>query len=403
MGIPRRHVVGLLLSCFLLGSCGPKRGAAGSEARDPRAQLEAPIQGPLVVLLQGAEHEDVSLRQQALYLLVKHTEEPGGGAYAARALYDPSPYVKRQGIRALLERWEEAPAREALRGLVAREDVDAYTRAIAGVGLAHRGDTEVLAVFEEAWRAAPDWWNSAPLALPAAILGSEEALASLQSSLSRGDFPLELAFFDACGRSGLEALVPALIEGQPRLEEELWIPVGVALVRLGSPAGKSLLEAALDTTEEEQRMEVVDFLVDLDGEVARDLLRQLAGQDRPSGFYAGLVEVAQGRAPMDLALDALAHPDREMRTLALRALASRASRDREILGTRQWRALRDAALEALEDPEEIVVVEAVRTLGTVGGTAESKTLDKMLADEALSFRLEVASAILAIEARSGAS
>ena len=127
----------------------------GSEVRDPRGQLEAPVDGPLEVLLQGAEHEDVTLRQQALYLLVKHSEEAGGGPYAARALYDPSPYVKRQGIRALLERWEEAPAQEALRGLVVREDVDAYTRGIAGAGLAGHGDAEVLSVFEAAWRSAP--------------------------------------------------------------------------------------------------------------------------------------------------------------------------------------------------------------------------------------------------------
>ena len=50
------------------------------------------------ILEQAAGLVDTSVRQRALYFLVRHWPEPAAGPWSIRGLGDPSPYVQRKSL-----------------------------------------------------------------------------------------------------------------------------------------------------------------------------------------------------------------------------------------------------------------------------------------------------------------
>lgn len=353
---------------------------------------------PRAVLAEGAEDLDVSVRQHSLGQLVRHSEQPGGGGWAPRALLDPSPYVQRRAIEALGDRLPEPEAATELLQVLSRAGVEPYTRGMAGTLLAAQGDTRALAPLQAALAGVDQAWAQAPLALPCAMLGDADALVLLQAGLRRGDFPLELDFFLALGASGLRELAEPLAEGAARLEEDLIAPAAASLIRLGSPAGEDLFREMLSAHDPELRLQALDFLAPLEGDVAARLIAKAAGPGPAVvSTYAELVQLARGDGTPRDALEFSRGVDREDRQQAVWALGHYLV---AVPDPKQEGAVRERLDQALDDVELLVVHEALKALARAGTPDDLPALSEFLQQEFVAVRVAAASAILEIQARS---
>ncbi len=352
---------------------------------------------PRGVLAQGSEALDVSVRQQALGQLVRHSADPAGGSWAARALYDPSIYVQRRAIEALGGRLEEPAAADLLLEVVGRDGVEPYTRGLAGRLLAAHGDHRALPPLQTALAAAEEDWQRAPLALAAAMLGDADALSQLQQSLRRGEFPLEVDFFLALGTCGLGGLAEPLAAGARRLEEDLVLPAAAALLQLGSDAGPALFRATLSGGDLELQLQALDFLAPVAGPEADDLIQKarLTGGTTVS-TYAGLVQLARGEGSPRDALEHSRGLDREDRQQAIWALGHYLATSAE---PRQEAQVRDRLRQALGDVELMVVHQAIRALARSGTADDLPALEELMQQEFVGVRVAAASAALEIERR----
>ncbi len=378
------------------------RGSTSLVSEAPQAVTEMDPVAQASLLL-AAESLDVSLRMRALEVLVAHAPSAEGHALAQRALYDPSPYVKRKAVALLGSRLPEADALELLGELAGRSDVDAYTRGQAGVQLALAGEHGTASTLSQAWRQADQSWDVAPLALGAAMMGDDEALPALDGALREGAFPLEVDFFVALGRSELPSLVDALTEAATLVEEELVLPIGIAHLGLGSSVGARIFKEALGDPSEERRLEVLDYLADMEGEFVLPLLRRARAMDlQMVHAYAELIMVGRGELPLSLAVEAAGAADRELRCMALDAMA-RALASTEA-GRRAEREARGILMASLGDPEPVVRLAAARALARCGLPEEQAQLQARLAalqddDEQLPLRVELSAALLAVGQR----
>jgi len=362
------------------------------------ATVDEPVPGtPRAVLAEGAQALDVSVRQLSLGQLVRHSELPGGGGWTPRALLDPSPYVQRRAIEALGDRLPEPEAATELLQVLKREGVEPYTRGMAGTRLAAQGDARALAPLQAALSDVDEAWAQAPLALPCAMLGDTDALALLQAGLRRGDFPLELDFFLALGNSGLTGLREPLAEGAGRLEEDLIAPAAASLVRLGSPAGEALFREMLSAPDPELRLQALDFLAPLEGDVAAGLIAKATGPGPASvSAYAELVQLARGEGTPRDALAFSRSIDREDRQQAVWALGHYLV---AVPDPKQEGAVRERLDQALDDVELLVVHEALKALARAGVPDDLPALEELMQQEFVAVRVAAASAILEIESR----
>ncbi len=358
------------------------------------------------VLDAGASSLDVSLRLRSLQLLCTHASSPQLELYAQRGLYDPSPYVRRGVVEALALRLPDLTAQGLLLGLLERSDVDAYTRGRAGFLLARAGVEGVREPLSAAWREAANTWDRAPLALAALMAGDDQAEAALAEALRDGAMPLETEFFVAVGQTGRRDLAPALIEARDLLEEELLLPVGVALLELGLAEGEAVFRSTFADGDVLFQLEAVDYLALLEGPRAQALLRKARGSGPPIvRTYVDLVMVGRGDLPLARAVEALDTRDREQQCLALDAMAAHmgcASSDE--VPRRQARAAREAALAAMQDPEPAVRSCAARALGGLATPADRADISALIAElsdeaPAEAQRVELAAALLAIQQR----
>ncbi len=366
----------------------------------------------LEVLDAAAGDLDVNIRQEAISLLVAYgaTPEP----HASRGLYDPSPYVRRRAADALVGRLPEESSQQLIAGFVRREDLDPYTRGHAALGLALAGHADSRDILSAAAHGQNRWWQAAPLHLAALAMGAEGSLNPLAAGLAKGDFPLEMGFFLDCHRLGRTELGPPLATAAGRVEEELVLPIATSLVKLGDPAGLSLFRARLDSEVVEARLEALDFIAELPAADAMSELSPVQHQEAERAFgllmnralkddhlsvrtYARLVQVRWGQESPSVALDLLAHVDRDVRVQSLWSLAGRIALERRLGTERRWleKKVLDRAAAALEDTEDIVVREAIRSLGVIGGPRAVELLGPLYAMESPAFRVEVAAALLA--------
>jgi len=358
------------------------------------------------VLDAGASSLDVSLRLRALELLCLYAPGDQLAGYAQRGLYDPSPYVRRGVVEALALRLPDPEARALLLGLLEREDVDAYTRGRAGFLLARAGVAEAREPMAAAWRAADSAWERAPLALAALMAGDDDAEAALVEALKDGSMPLETEFFVAVGQTGREQLAPALVEARELLEEELLLPVGVALLELGLAEGEAVFRSTFADGDVLFQLEAIDYLAQLEGARAQALLRKARSGTPPIvQTYADLVLVGRGEQPLARAVEAAEVRDREQQCFALDAMAEHMlAVPVEQVSRRHARAARETALESLLSPEPAVRACAARALTGLGTAADRPDIIAMigeLSDEAPAEaqRLELAAALIAIQQR----
>jgi hypothetical protein len=368
------------------------------------AKLGAPLADDRAraTLERGAQDLDVAIRQRALALLILTSTEPGGGAWGPRALWDPSPWVEKRGVDALSTRIGEPETRALLAGLATRATADPYARGAAAFRLALAGDLTVLPAIQEAYRAEGRPWRAAPLALAAAVMGDVEALAVLERALREGELPLELGFVADLGRSRLTALVPALIEATDKVEEPLVLPLAAALVELGSAHGESLFHDALSSPDPERRLEALDFLVELHAHAVPGLLRRAAhGAPDLVQKYAAFALLVQGEGSVvDVTAAAVEDPDRETRALAVHCLGL-ASVAGAPLHARDQKLAHRALRQALQDPEDVVLTEALQALARSGDPEDLAIIGALLDADALALQVEAAGAVLTIRAAGG--
>lgn len=378
---------GLLLTVLL--GCGPKKPPA--DAADPIARADPNAQLARQRLEDAAGSLDVSVRRFALVSLMALEDRPGGGSWAERGLWDPEPAVQRGVVAALESRLPEAETAARLRDFVARDNVDPYVQCSAASALARSGDASTLPQVQAAVAGAAAGWVAAPCALAAVQMGDDSALAVLTGALREGELPLNMDFFDDLGRSGLSDAAPALVEGLDLMEEAVELAAATALLELGAAEGGAMLRRALGDSDPVRQLEAVDFLMASDSERATQLLRRAGGGD--VGVAASLALVARGEELPYPAVEALLSADREVRALACVALGQWLGLGKDA-PRRAERIAHEALVRSLQDPEEQVRLEAIRSLGAVGQPADATALAALVQAEGTDWQALVASAAL---------
>jgi HEAT repeat protein len=180
------------------------------------------------------------------------------------------------------------------------------------------------------------------------------------------------------------------------------LPLAAALLELGSPTGESLFHQALSSADEEERLEAIDFLVGLQAPAVSPLLRRAShGGSDLVRQYATFALLVQGEGSVALvATAATDDPDREVRLLAVRCLGL-ALADGAAMHPRDQRIAHKALRKALEDPEDVVLTEALQALAQTRDPEDLALISALLDADALALQVEAAGAVLSIRNHEG--
>lgn len=388
-----------LAACVLVAACAAKR----PDASDPQLpeQVEAvPEAAPRAILEEAAGNLDPTPRALAIRWLVRLDPAPAGGTWGPRGLYDPSAWVQRAAVEGLILRIHEPETRALLAEYATLGQADPYTRCAAGLALAAVGASDVRDGLASAWRAEREPWIVAPLALAAAAHGDPEALAAAATALATGEIGLEPEFLEAVGASGHAELQAALRQAAGAVEEELALPVAVALVQLGDPSGEQALRRALDGPDAEVRLGALDLLVALDHPTSTALL-QRARSDSSSlvRWYARLALAARGAEDAEVFHKAWLDPDREVRALAIRCVARAADDPATRSNRKAVRAAQELVPAALADPDGGVRLEAVRAAAHLEMRGLIPGIGALTQDPWTQLRVEAAGVVAHLQAK----
>jgi len=380
-----RPALAPLLIITILGCHKPPATIADASLSDAVEPVEQTP--PRQVLEAAAESLDPTPRSRALYWLIRTGELD---TWAPRAIYDPSPWVQRVAVDALVLRGPAA--HEHLATLAARADAEPLVRVDAALALPDGYDVPALA---EAWRSADAPWDRAPLALAAHHLGDADALDAVASSVATGELHLDLRFVDALAIHGGPRLEPALATAQDRVEQELQIAIAASRLKVGDPRGEGDLRKAV-TGDVPQRLEALDALASIRDDAAEGLIRRArTGSADLVRWYADLLLAARyGVDPTQL-VSAREQADPEVRRLAVHA-ASIALTDGPA-HRKVARAAREVLVTSLSDPDATVRQRAARAVGELALAPAASSLPPLLADEVGAVRLEAAGALQLIE------
>ena len=343
------------------------------------------------VLVEGAESLEIPVRRRSLALLVERSAPAERSAWASRGLWDPSRQVQRTVSQALLDHLPES--KPLLHDFVRRDGLDSYTRCSTAAGLARSGDVETLPVVRAAMEAEFELWQQAPCALAAAQMNDPAGRALLSEVIIAGDLPLELRFVDDLGRSGLEGLGGELADALPRLEPEIHLALATAILRLGESRGEEVFRDALSDDDIELQLEAIDFLLTLPPEMAAGLLRRASGSAKTP---ARLALIQLGEDSPEQAVQSLLALDREVRAAAARAIGGWLKLNIDGGSRRMVRLCQEALLEALQDPEDMVQLQALRALAGAGRAQDAEAIAPLLEADALRVRVEAAGALLGL-------
>ena len=377
----------ILLIALLTAGCA-RRATTSSEPTLDEVQATVDAQPPEKILLDATMVDDPSPRSRALALLLTTTDPERVATYAAIALADADAWVQDSGVRMLAERIDAPEVVTTLEAYVRRPDAPATTRGLAAELLVGHSDA-IAQPLSEAWQAAEEPWDVAPLAFAAALHGDEEAVDALSAALATGELQLDVAFLDRVGRSGL-AVLEALRTGQDRVEEELLLPYASARLHLGDNGGEQAFRRTLSDDRALRRMEAVDYLLELDHPASAGLLRRArsVGPEVVT-WYADLALIEKNAGSSTILEEAYARDEREVRLAAVN-VASR------LLAEDSHRKLTKAARRVVETATRDLASEVrAAAFAAAGSVADLEiAFEEGVRDEVLSVRIEAAGAWL---------
>ena len=367
----------------------------------------APDDSAWGTLYSGAESLDVSVRLMSAYNIVRYRPEASGGEYTQRFLLDPSPYVQRAALDALLERLQTGEDAEALPLLIDnlnRTDFDAYTWGHLAHSLVGFVGGENIDLISTRWESESESYLIMPLAMAAAEVGNTSALVALEASLTAADIPLELMFFDDCGESGLP-ISATIMDSFERFEQVLHIPAVVCALELGEEDAESTLrEIIRSEVNPEQALEVLDFVVEANSSAGEGAPYRLLSDASSSpntlvSTYGLGALLLFDEGDLESVVGSVSSVDRDARVIALTSL----TRWWDSLGhtsTRRQRvSYHEALVEALSDPNIAVVLAAIDAIGHFAFPDDVALIEPLLQSDDSMVRIRAASALLRLRRR----
>ena len=358
-------------------------------------------------LFSGAESLDVSVRLMSAYNIVRYRPEDSGGEFTQRFLLDPSPYVQRAALEALIDRMQAGDDTTALPLLVEnlhRTDLDAYTWGHLAHSLVGHVDGENAELISSKWESESASYLIMPLAMAAAEVGNTSALAALETSLTAADIPLELLFFDDCGESGLP-LSNTIMDSVDRFEQVLHIPALVCALELGESGAESVLRDVIRSDANPERaLEALDFVVEAnttagEGAVHRLLIDASRSSNTLVSTYGNGALLLFGEGDPDAIVGAVSSVDRDVRVIALASLTRWWNSLGHTSTRRQRVSYHEAMVEALSDPNIAVVLAAIDALGHFAFPDDEEVLEQLLQSDDTMVRTRSASALLRLRRR----
>ena len=337
---------------------------------------------PSALLESAASSLEPSTRASAIGPLI--LSDPGD-TWVQRGLFDPDPWVQRAACFAALQKGSYDQVIEYL-----ARTTDAYVRGEVGATLARTGTHQDA--LPTLWTPATDAID-APLALPAAILGNQDALSFLGESLASGEVALEYTFMAAIGESSLPALIPFLQTGEEAVEEELRLAYAAARLALGDPSASQPFKQALSGSNPEQALEALDYLTEIPTTEAAQLLRRgQASQDAEVAWYSGLALAARGQAGHQKLIDAFEESNWEVRLWATQSaitLVQTPTIERKYLA-----AARQTLERAARDENPVIRRKMTEALPHIEPELAASLIALLLADTELSVRVAAAGAAM---------
>ena len=359
----------VLLVVASLTGC-PRQSATVVDPSAPARFVVHDVQAAHAHLLSAAGSPDPVVRSMAIVALAGNAG-PEADAFLLRGVLDPSPFVQRTVAESLPE--------QALRAMVGRSSIDPIARAVALAGVSAEKRMQVS--FEMDLSRPGDLVSGA-------LRSDQQAMDGLLLMAREGSLPPEAALFEAMVRTESVALGEALADGIPLAEDLIRVQMAVVAQRLAPARAAGALGAALSESTIEQRLEAVEGLLENDTPAGRNFLHR-AAKAGPGAVqeYAQLALTALGEQPANVAIDALASPDRDVRAWSAICLMQ-ASTDRP-LHRRAIPALQDAR----QDEAPAVRQAAVQALLVVGGTSSVPTQESFWAGKPDSVSVMIAASL----------
>jgi hypothetical protein len=313
--------------------------------------------------------------------LIYRSTDPG---WSLRGLYDPDSWVQRAAGLELLRIEQHQELLSYLQG-----SADPYVRGELAARLIHAASESDQANLRDLWREAEHEWERPPLALAAAALGDQQAIALIGEALERGDLALSHHFIAALGRSQRAELIPYLKRGEDSAEDELKLPFAAARLGLGDSSAQATFHAAFNDPNPEVALEALDHLIPLEADEVNQLLKRAqTTSDAEIKWYALLASVARHQAGPDKLITALNEENWEVRLWATRfsgaLLADPSSSRRETANASR------VLQRSISDESAVVRVEAAKALRWVEADLANRYIPLLLADTDLGVRLAAA-------------
>lgn len=348
----------------------------------------APLDAEAVAVLQaGAADLDITVRRNAIAVLIEIDPAPAGGAWLDRARFDPSEYVRRSAVDALFARAPDAQARVALRAWTADASLDHWTRGAAAEALARwpepAGKDEDRRTISDAARSVSGN-RSAGLLLAAAMVGDADAKARLERILSAGQVPSELWFLRALGASGV-ALGELPMDA---VEPEIATLFAVAVYQL-HPNTRPMLTELL-SRDEDAALEVLEGV--LNSSIPPNDPILLAPAAGVGARVQALVRFGRGDGELKDVIAALTDADIDIQSFGANAASARLRIEPTMNGADRLRA---ALRTRLEDAGPAMQLAIIPSLGRSSVPADAAALRVLLQDESPRIRVAAASALLA--------
>ncbi|MFE4311049.1 HEAT repeat domain-containing protein [Streptomyces sp. NPDC056891] len=268
--------------------------------------------------------DDLRVRLAALECLQgRRTDSPDARAAIARLLDDPDPYVRRQAVRPLAAQAEDgARAAEFLREALADTDPELRAMALSAVAARAGDEPAVRALVQERMRN-----DGSPEVVAAAIdavreIGSDapDTHELLHELSGHPDPAVRRAALRCLAEGGVpdrrstELLSRRLTRDESRWVRETALRLFVAHVEDDAAVGDILLDRVRNDPSPAVQNQALTGLVDLDHELARDLVVDRARthpdeEGRNAAFVHLLTTYGDDAAAMRLVLDRAAHDE----------------------------------------------------------------------------------------------